>query len=187
MIFRLGTQQGLYKNPSVTDLKESFDFSGIAALDVSKYPREVPNWKNAIDTFRLSLIELIRKLMYAFADYLDLEDKKYFMKQHKSLLNDPSIPSHNIVRTNYYFPIDSDMVGKEHLRLAEHCDMNTFSLLVQDDAGGLEAKMPDGDWIPVPPMKDSIVLNLGFMMEVWTGGNLPATVNSLLLIISVND
>ena len=143
--------------------------------------REVPNFKNVIDDFRSSLIELVRKLLYGFALYLDLEDKELFLKKHRAILEDFSIKSHTFIRTNYYFPmeVNFEMKEKEQLRLAEHCDIDTLSFLFQDQTGGLEAKMPNGDWFPVPPIKDSIVLNLGYMMEVWAGGNLPATVRWL--------
>lgn len=41
----------------------------------------------------------------------------------------------------------------------------------------MQAKNVDGTWIPVQPIKDSIVVNTGELLEYWTGGYYPATVS----------
>lgn len=41
----------------------------------------------------------------------------------------------------------------------------------------LQVKTVDGNWIPVQPIQDSIVLNTGELLEYWTGGYFPATVS----------
>jgi len=158
-------------------LKEAFDFSGSDALDESKYPVEVPGFKDAVDEFRKPLINLGKKVLRAFSDYLGI-DKDLLIKKHQNLEN-PRVRSQTVIRTNYYFEMDSTASGiseeRESMRLGEHCDWGTFTFLIQDSVGGLEAKLPSGEWIPVPPVKDSIILNAGLMMEIWSGGKLLAT------------
>jgi len=67
-----------------------------------------------------------------------------------------------------------DFVGDEW-GVREHTDMGFLTVLKQDDSGGLQAKTVKGDWIEVPPRPNTFVLNIGDMLEFWTGGVLRST------------
>ncbi|XVF50142.1 hypothetical protein PTKIN_Ptkin04bG0072100 [Pterospermum kingtungense] len=59
-----------------------------------------------------------------------------------------------------YFPAnETDNNG-----LTEHEDANFITFVFQDEAGGLEVRK-DGKWIPVIPSKDTIVVNLGDIIQ----------------------
>ncbi|XP_051136436.1 1-aminocyclopropane-1-carboxylate oxidase-like [Andrographis paniculata] len=62
-----------------------------------------------------------------------------------------------------YFPISSESDGKNGL--LEHEDSNIFTFVIQDDVGGLEVKKA-GEWIPVVPNPDTIVVNIGDVLQV---------------------
>jgi isopenicillin N synthase-like dioxygenase len=158
------------------DHKEAWDFWGQEILKKEKYPNEVPELYAAINGYRLSLGKLSKKLLLCFGHYLKLEDPEFFLKRHTALDNLLDVRSHNDIRTNYYAAINPGEDIKEgSLRLGEHNDWGTITLLIQDTLGGLEAKQTDGKWIPVTPIKDSIILNAGLMLEMWSGGHFPAT------------
>jgi isopenicillin N synthase-like dioxygenase len=57
----------------------------------------------------------------------------------------------------------------------EHTDMGFLTVLKQDHSGGLQAKMVNGSWVEVPPRDNSFVLNIGDMLEFYTGGVLRST------------
>ena len=59
-----------------------------------------------------------------------------------------------------------------------HADYGFVTLLLQDEVGGLEV-LPPGTDIPIPvePIPGALVVNLGEMLEVATGGYLAATIH----------
>ena len=43
-------------------------------------------------------------------------------------------------------------------------------MLFEDDVGGLEVQDRDGNFIPVQPFPDTLVLNAGDVLKRWTNG-----------------
>ena len=64
--------------------------------------------------------------------------------------------------------------------LGAHADFGFVTLLAQDVAGGLQARMPNGEWVDVPPTEDTLVVNFGKLLERWTGGQIRATRHRVL-------
>jgi isopenicillin N synthase-like dioxygenase len=159
-------------------MKEAWDSWGLEMIKDSSYPSEVPGFKPAIEEFRDSLVILAKKIFLAFSIHMKLDDPEYLLKKHLAM-EELTVKSHNDVRSNYYMPLPDYQINDiqdDSMRLNEHNDWGTVTFLVQDHIGGLEAKKTTGEWVPVPPIKDSIVLNAGLMLEMWSGGNFPATV-----------
>jgi isopenicillin N synthase-like dioxygenase len=65
---------------------------------------------------------------------------------------------------NYPPPSDPSLWG-----VGEHTDYGLLTILLQDDAGGLEVKSRSR-WIPAPPVPGSFVCNIGDMLDRMTGG-----------------
>ncbi|WP_165225649.1 isopenicillin N synthase family dioxygenase [Aquisphaera insulae] len=53
--------------------------------------------------------------------------------------------------------------------VGEHTDYGLLTILLQDDAGGLEVKSRSS-WISAPPLPGSFVCNIGDMLDRMTGG-----------------
>ncbi|MEY9943474.1 isopenicillin N synthase family dioxygenase [Kitasatospora sp. GAS1066B] len=87
---------------------------------------------------------------------------------------------------------DDAFAGHPHLRLklvrypgsapdgggqgvGAHKDYGFLTLLLTDSVPGLQVEMPDGDFLDVPSMPGSFVVNLGELLEVATDGYLKAT------------
>jgi isopenicillin N synthase-like dioxygenase len=65
---------------------------------------------------------------------------------------------------NYPPPADPALWG-----VGEHTDYGLLTILLQDDAGGLEVKSRSR-WVPAPPVEGSFVCNIGDMLDRMTGG-----------------
>lgn len=59
--------------------------------------------------------------------------------------------------------------------VAPHVDFSWITLLIQDDAGGLDIRTPDGEWLPVPSIPGTLIVNAGEILEFATGGYYKAT------------
>lgn len=60
--------------------------------------------------------------------------------------------------------------------VAEHTDYGLLTILLQDDVGGLEVRLPStGEWVPAPPVPGSFVCNVGDVLERLSGGRWRST------------
>ena len=59
--------------------------------------------------------------------------------------------------------------------ISPHTDYGFLTILAQDDSGGLEIRTPDGDWLPVPPLPDCFVVNIGNALSLMTNGRFVST------------
>jgi isopenicillin N synthase-like dioxygenase len=56
-----------------------------------------------------------------------------------------------------------------------HKDFNVLTVLAHDSVGGLEVRDRNGDWIDAACPEEAMVVNVGDMLELWTGGRLVST------------
>ena len=71
-------------------------------------------------------------------------------------------------RMNYYPPVTEADVAQQQWSCGAHTDYEEFTLLLQDDVGGLEVCNSAGDWISVPVKPGMFVVNIGDLMSIWT-------------------
>ena len=75
--------------------------------------------------------------------------------------------SDELVRVNHYPPcpllppVDCGVTG-----FGEHTDPQIISVLRSNRTAGLQIKLRDGRWVPVPPAPDSFVVNVGDALQV---------------------
>ncbi len=58
--------------------------------------------------------------------------------------------------------------GGELSGAGEHTDYGNLTLLMTDDAGGLEVRTRDGVWLPVPHVAGAFIVNVGDCLMRWT-------------------
>ncbi len=106
-------------------------------------------------------VHVAQLLCRALARSLDLPEE-YFDAAHRYPMG--------AVTYNYYPSLDPSKVGRTQWGISPHTDYGSFSLLSQDDLGGLEVRDPSGEWIDVPPKRGLFVVNIADLMARWTNG-----------------
>jgi len=170
------------------DLKESF-YVGVHRDPEHPYvqaglPNHGPNQWPALPGFRehteryfAALSELSRQVLRILALSLDL-DEGWF---------DPITRDPNSVLRLLHYPPHPQQAKANQLGAGAHTDWGGITLLLQDDAGGLEVRNAAGDWIRADPVPGTLVVNLGDMMQRWTNDLYVSTMHRVLNAASGRD
>ncbi|HEY1503396.1 MAG TPA: 2-oxoglutarate and iron-dependent oxygenase domain-containing protein [Stellaceae bacterium] len=75
-----------------------------------------------------------------------------------------------VLMFNHYPKIGGPTDTRDPARwsFSPHTDYGAFTLLSQDQLGGLQVRNAAGDWIDVTPLAGSFVINIGDMFAMWT-------------------
>jgi isopenicillin N synthase-like dioxygenase len=121
------------------------------------FPAKPVGLREAVLEYMAALTGLGHRLMAGLALSLDLEES-YFADRG---MGDPL----TLFRIfNYPPPADPGLWG-----VGEHTDYGLLTILLQDDAGGLEVKSKS-QWVSAPPVPGSFVCNIGDMLDRMTRG-----------------
>jgi isopenicillin N synthase-like dioxygenase len=123
---------------------------------------DVDGFAEAVTDYYHAVLDLGHQLLWAFAVALG-EDPDTFTRHATKT------PSQ--LRLVHY-PFDED--AEDVLGIGAHTDYECFTLL-KPTAPGLEVLNGAGEWVDVPPVPDTFVVNVGDMLELWTNGAYVAT------------
>jgi len=124
-------------------------------------PALMPGFKEFLEPHIVKRIRIAQRLCRALSLSLDLPED-YLDEAHR-------FPTGSTTY-NYYFPLDPLKVGRTQWGISPHTDYGSFSLLSQDELGGLEVRDPSGEWIEMPPKRGMFVVNIADLMARWTNG-----------------
>lgn len=121
------------------------------------FPEKPAGFRETVLEYMAALTRLGHRLMAGLALSLDLEES-YFADRYTG---DPL----TLFRIfNYPPPKDPGLWG-----VGEHTDYGLLTILLQDDAGGLEVRSRS-QWVSAPPVPGSFVCNIGDMLDRMTKG-----------------
>lgn len=164
-------EEGLYGDKP--DLKEAFDtaldlpaddpdhLAGNPMLGPNVWP-ELPGFAETVTEYYQAVLGVGQDLLWAFAVALG-EDPDTFTRHATKT------PSQ--LRLIYY-PYNPD--AQDAQGIGAHTDYECFTLL-KPTAPGLEVLNGAGEWIDVPPIPGTFVVNVGDLLELWTNGAFVAT------------
>jgi len=124
-------------------------------------PALMPGFREFLEAHVVKRIRIAQKLCRALALSLDLPEA-YLDEAHRY--------PNGSVTYNYYFPLDPTKIGRTQWGISPHTDYGSFSLLSQDELGGLEVRDASGEWIDLPPKRGLFVVNIADLMARWTNG-----------------
>jgi len=88
--------------------------------------------------------------------------------------------SDNTILRSLYYPALDFSQEPDAVRAAAHEDINHITLLVAATSAGLEVKDAKGNWFQVPHEENSIVVNIGDMLQLASGGNYRSTTHRVV-------
>ena len=142
--------------------------AGSAMHGPNVWPDEAPDFsaasfRSAVESYQWEVARLSERLLSVFALALDHPPgffRPFFQKPLTQL------------RLLHYPPQPPDAAAEG---VEAHTDPGALTVLLQDSVGGLEARNRAGAWISAPPVPYSFVINIGDMMQRWTGGRFVST------------
>ncbi|SMR63037.1 unnamed protein product [Zymoseptoria tritici ST99CH_3D1] len=179
------------------DVKEAFNLAPHTSL---KFPQPLPSLflqpanHTLLTTFQTACQTLSDRLLVHFATALEIPSD-WFTTRHSS-----SGGAHSsIFRLLYYPKLHSSMESgnKDDLRAGAHSDYGSLTLLFRlPHQSGLEILTPSGEWESVAldplgtaktPGEMPILVNIGDLLEDWTGGLLKSTVHRVVFPASISS
>ncbi|MBD2104693.1 isopenicillin N synthase family oxygenase [Leptolyngbya sp. FACHB-261] len=168
----LGTERSDPSQPD--DLKETFDifreegYYQEAFVHNPNPPAQTLTEQTNLQTvgleFQTACTEASYQVLRAFALGLDLPES-FFQVRHGQ---------NNILRLIHYPPLHQEPEPGQ-LRSGTHTDYGSFTLLFQDNVGGLEICTAQGEWIAAPPIPGTVIVNIGDLLQQWTNQELRST------------
>ncbi|HEY5780676.1 MAG TPA: 2-oxoglutarate and iron-dependent oxygenase domain-containing protein [Lysobacter sp.] len=133
------------------------------------WPEEIPEFRSLAYGLYQSLDELGSRVLSALALHIGLPES-YFA--------DKTDFGNSILRPIHYPPITTDDIP--NVRAGAHEDINLITLLVGASAAGLEVRSRKGDWVPFTADADTIVVNIGDMLQRLTNHVYPSTTHRVV-------
>lgn len=154
------------------DLKERLYFAREFALDEAEHRGAFPPgphlWpdEGALPGFRRFVTEttykstaLIQKIGFALGRSLGL-DEGYFERENGRF--------GSTFVYNYYPPLDRATLERTQWSFSPHTDYGSFTVVVQDENGGLQVRNAAGQWIDVTPIPGTVIVNMGDLIALAT-------------------
>jgi isopenicillin N synthase-like dioxygenase len=137
--------------------------AGDRIQQLNKWPEGLPGWRASLLDYFEAVDGVAMGLLRAFALALDLEEN-YFLNFFRKPLTQVSLLHYPPA------PVTKGLYGNR-----PHMDETAFTIVLQEDMPGLEVETASGLWIDVPPIKDSLVINIGDYMARWTNDRYRST------------
>jgi isopenicillin N synthase-like dioxygenase len=164
------------KGAQYSDLKEFWhvgrehrDAKYADVMPANVWPAEVAEFRERALGLYDALDALGSRVLCALALHIGLPEHFFADKTNNG---------NSILRPIHYPPITADDIP--NVRAGAHEDINFITLLVGASAAGLEVKSKKGEWVPFTSDADTIVVNIGDMLQRLTNHVYPSTTHRVV-------
>ncbi|WP_067569915.1 isopenicillin N synthase family dioxygenase [Nocardia acidivorans] len=135
------------------------------------WPSRPTGFESTWRAYMRALTDLSADLMRLFALALGLDEDFFDDKFDRHVSS---------VTVNYYYPQRVPPLPGQ-LRRGAHTDWGTLTILHQDtDIGGLQIRLPSGEWRDVPMIPGGFIVNIGDLTALWTAGRWRSTLHRVV-------
>ena len=144
--------------------------AGLPLHGANQWPANLPGWKEAMNAYYEAMVALGKQVMSSFAVALDLPADHFAKDLTKPMTT---------LRLLHY-PPQRGAITDAQLGAGAHTDFGCFTMLWQDQTGGLQVRNGKGEWIDAVPIPDTYVVNVGDMMARWTNDRFASTFHRVI-------
>jgi isopenicillin N synthase-like dioxygenase len=151
-----------YQHDFPPDDPDIVDGNRVHALN--QWPENFPGWREVLVRYYDRMEWLTEALLRGFALAVELSESYFaaFYQKPLTQINLLHYPPHPVATPGRQFG------------LRPHSDTTAFTVLAQGEVGGLQVEKC-GEWIEVPPLPGTFVINIGDMMARWTNDRFAST------------
>ena len=135
----------------------------------NQWPAEVPAFREHAYWLFQTLDDLGSRVLRALALDLGLPETWFADKTDEG---------NSVLRPIHYPPITTPDIP--NVRAGAHGDINLITLLVGASSAGLEVLSRQGEWVPFTSDEDTIVVNIGDMLQRLTNDVYPSTIHRVV-------
>jgi isopenicillin N synthase-like dioxygenase len=127
------------------------------------WPTEMPDLQTHLQRYLAEVERLNLELLAVLAVSLGIEPDALVQRCSHAA---------NTFVVNWYPPlVHTGAVGDNQFRIGPHTDFGSITILDrQPGLGGLQIQTPNDEWIDAPWVAGSLVINVGDLLEMWSGG-----------------
>ncbi len=129
------------------------------------WPSDQPALRTTMQDYLDALAPLTTALIHGFAAAAGHDPNKLASHFRQPLTR---------LKLNHYPPQDNPETVK-HIGVVPHSDSDAFTIIWQDEGDGLEIQNKSGNWVGAPSIPGTFVVNIGNIMQIWTGGRFCST------------
>jgi isopenicillin N synthase-like dioxygenase len=131
---------------------------GLKFYGPNAWPDNPPDFQWALGTYFDTQLAFGRTVLRAFALALELPETFFDAIYTKPMSR---------LRACYYRPQQPDWDVRK-IGIGAHRDYEIFTTVWQSNHAGLQVLGTEGDWVEVTPIDDTLVVNLGNLMQRWS-------------------
>ncbi|WP_445178000.1 isopenicillin N synthase family dioxygenase [Pseudomonas sp. McL0111] len=135
----------------------------------NQWPATLPELKPLLLEWQQAMTRMSLRLLGAFAQALSLRADAF-----DQLYGDK--PNEHIKLMRY----PGTATGESNQGVGAHKDSGFLSFLLQDQQAGLQVEIEEGRWIDALPRENTLVVNIGELLELASNGYLRATVHRVV-------
>ena len=165
------------------DLREQFDLGAERAVlptepnspfwarlqGPNQWPEALPELKPLLLEWQQAMTAMSLRLLRAFAQALSLPEHAFDQLYGNT-------PNEHIKLIRY----PGQAADASNQGVGAHKDSGFLSFLLQDQQAGLQVEVEEGRWIDALPRANTLVVNIGELLELATNGYLRATVHRVV-------
>jgi len=137
--------------------------NGVLFRGLNQWPEGLPGFRDKLREYFGVMEALCHRLLPLYAWALDLPGGFFDEPFHEAQIT---------LRLSHYPPVAHE---DEQFGLAPHTDSGFMTLLPDNEVEGLSIRPPGGDWLDVPRVPGSFLVNSGDTLKRWTNDRFLST------------